>query len=123
MSAERRDPNSVVVIGGGIIGLSCAWEASRRGMQVTVIDRQGEGEDNCSNKNAGMIVPSHFVPLAAPGMVALGVTVPLISSRPSLPRWPPVTATLCGAWCAKRSAGSEGSSRVGRWEVATTPPG
>ena len=68
MTAPGRDSKSVIVIGGGIIGLSCAWEAARRGMQVTVLDRQSEGEDNCSNKNAGMIVPSHVVPLAAPGI-------------------------------------------------------
>ncbi len=29
--------------------------------------------DGCSFGNAGMIAPSHFVPLAAPGMVALGL--------------------------------------------------
>jgi len=39
---------------------------------VTVIDRQAEDRDGCSFGNAGMVVPSHFVPLAAPGMVALG---------------------------------------------------
>jgi len=41
-------------------------------MPVTVIDRQAEDRDGCSFGNAGMVVPSHFVPLAAPGMVALG---------------------------------------------------
>lgn len=39
---------------------------------MTVIDRQAEDRDGCSFGNAGMVVPSHFVPLAAPGMVALG---------------------------------------------------
>ena len=41
-------------------------------MPVTVVDRQAEDRDGCSFGNAGMVVPSHFVPLAAPGMVALG---------------------------------------------------
>src|SRR5262249_25095741 len=40
--------------------------------RVTVIDRDAEQRSGCSFGNAGMIVPSHFVPLAAPGMVALG---------------------------------------------------
>ena len=40
---------------------------------MTVIDRQAEDRDGCSFGNAGMVVPSHFVPLAAPGMVALGI--------------------------------------------------
>lgn len=39
---------------------------------MTVIDR-GSCEDGCSFGNAGLIVPSHFVPLAAPGMVRLGL--------------------------------------------------
>jgi D-amino-acid dehydrogenase len=34
---------------------------------------QPEQRDGCSYGNAGMVVPSHFIPLAAPGMVALGL--------------------------------------------------
>jgi len=37
------------------------------------VDRHAAMRDGCSFGNAGMIVPSHFVPLAAPGMVALGL--------------------------------------------------
>lgn len=64
---------SIVIIGGGVIGLSTAYYAARRGHRVTVIDRSPEQHDGCSFGNAGMVVPSHFVPLAAPGMVALGL--------------------------------------------------
>ena len=64
---------SVVILGQGIIGLCSAWYASQRGFEVTVIDRQPLAQNGCSSGNAGMIVPSHFVPLAAPGMVALGL--------------------------------------------------
>ena len=65
---------SVLVVGGGVIGLCTALYAARRGMAVTVVDRgPGTGRDGCSFGNAGMIVPSHFVPLAAPGMVRLGL--------------------------------------------------
>jgi len=63
----------VVIIGGGIIGLCSAYYAAGRGHRVTVLDRNPEQRDGCSFGNAGMIVPSHFVPLAAPGMVALGL--------------------------------------------------
>lgn len=42
-------------------------------MQVTIIDQKPRQRDGCSFGNAGMIVPSHFIPLAAPGMVALGL--------------------------------------------------
>ena len=40
---------------------------------MTVIDRNPSRRDGCSFGNAGMVVPSHFVPLAAPGMVMLGL--------------------------------------------------
>lgn len=63
----------VVVIGGGVIGLCTAFYAARKGHRVTVIDRQPAGYEGCSYGNAGMIVPSHFVPLAAPGAVLLGI--------------------------------------------------
>lgn len=63
----------VVIIGGGIIGLSAAAHCLSRGHRVTIIERNQEGCEGCSTGNAGMIVPSHFVPLAAPGMVQLGL--------------------------------------------------
>ena len=63
----------VIVIGAGVIGLCSALYAARRGFAVTVIDRREENYQGCSFGNAGMIVPSHFVPLAAPGAVALGL--------------------------------------------------
>lgn len=62
-----------MVVGGGVIGLSTAYFCARAGHRVTVIDRQPEQRDGCSFGNAGMVVPSHFIPLAAPGMVALGL--------------------------------------------------
>src|SRR5438552_12138910 len=63
----------VLIIGGGVIGLCTAYYAARQGHRVTVIDRDRADDEGCSFGNAGMIVPSHFVPLAAPGMVALGL--------------------------------------------------
>jgi D-amino-acid dehydrogenase len=63
----------IVIIGGGVIGLSTAWHCWQRGHNVTVIDRKPEQRDGCSFGNAGMIVPSHFTPLAAPGMIRLGL--------------------------------------------------
>ena len=63
----------IVIIGGGVIGLSTAYYCARRGWRVTVVERNPKQRDGCSFGNAGMVVPSHFVPLAAPGMVALGL--------------------------------------------------
>lgn len=63
----------VTILGAGVIGLCTALECARRGMAVTVVDSRPGQRDGCSFGNAGMIVPSHFIPLAAPGMVALGL--------------------------------------------------
>jgi len=63
----------VVIIGGGVVGLATAYYAARNGHSVALVERSPEQRDGCSFGNAGMIVPSHFVPLAAPGMVALGL--------------------------------------------------
>lgn len=62
----------IVIIGGGLIGLSTAAECVKRGHRVTVLERAPERR-GASLGNAGMIVPSHFIPLAAPGMVAMGL--------------------------------------------------
>ncbi len=67
--AEKR----VVIVGAGVIGLCCAHFLRARGHHVTVVDRHPESRDGCSFGNAGMIVPSHFIPLAAPGMTSLAL--------------------------------------------------
>ena len=65
---------SVIVVGGGVIGLCAAWYALKAGHRVTLLERgPGPDHDSCSLGNAGMIVPSHIVPLAAPGVIAMGL--------------------------------------------------
>jgi D-amino-acid dehydrogenase len=64
---------SVLILGNGVIGRCTAYYAARRGFDVTIVDRNPATGSGCSFGNAGMIVPSHFVPLAAPGMVKLGL--------------------------------------------------
>jgi D-amino-acid dehydrogenase len=63
----------VLIVGGGIVGLSVAYYCSRKGHRVTLIERGGPNRGGCSFVNAGMLVPSHIVPLASPGMVRLGL--------------------------------------------------
>lgn len=62
----------VHIIGGGIIGLSSALYLREAGVEVTVIER-GQLDDNCSFGNAGLVAPSHFVPLASPGVISKGL--------------------------------------------------
>lgn len=62
----------ITIIGGGIIGLSSAWFLQEAGHEITVIDKT-DMQNNCSYGNAGYVCPSHFVPLATPGIVTQGL--------------------------------------------------
>jgi D-amino-acid dehydrogenase len=57
----------LTVVGAGIIGLSCARYAQRRGWAVTLVDRDFEG-DRASHGNAGGIAVSECLPLSLAGM-------------------------------------------------------
>ena len=62
----------VHIIGGGIIGLCSAWYLIKQGIKVTIIDASNM-KDGTSWGNAGMIVPSHFIPMSAPGVITQGL--------------------------------------------------
>jgi D-amino-acid dehydrogenase len=62
----------ILVIGAGAIGICSAYYLSELGRKVTVVER-GEVCSGSSYGNAGMIVPSHSTPLAAPGMMSKGI--------------------------------------------------
>lgn len=69
------------IIGGGIIGLSSAHFLNQAGWEVTVIDR-ADFQNNCSYGNAGYVCPSHFIPLASPGIISQGLRWMLNSKSP-----------------------------------------
>jgi len=71
----------VVVIGGGIVGLSTAYYLLEEGHEVVVIDK-GNLQGGASNVNAGYLTPSHIVPMAAPGMISKGVRWMFNASSP-----------------------------------------
>lgn len=58
----------VAIVGGGVIGLSLAWELQRRGASVIVLDARKPGA-GASHGNAGWITPSLAGPVPAPGLV------------------------------------------------------
>lgn len=63
---------NVLIIGGGIIGLSSAYYLQKNGCQVTVID-QSNLDSGASYVNAGYLSPSHLIPLSAPGVMKKGL--------------------------------------------------
>ena len=83
------------MVGAGIVGLSAALELAERDVDVTVIDR-GPVDGGCAIASAGHLVPSHVVPLAAPGALRTaardlvrrdGAVSVAWSAEPALWRW------------------------------------
>ena len=56
-----------LVIGGGVIGVCCAYALARRGIGVTVVERDEIG-GGASSGNAGTISPGH-PPINRPGRI------------------------------------------------------
>jgi glycine oxidase len=51
-----RDDLDAVIVGGGTIGLACAWRAARRGLRVRVLERDEPGA-GATHVAAGMLAP------------------------------------------------------------------
>ncbi len=58
----------VLIVGGGVIGLSCAYQLSLAGARVILIEKSEPGY-GCSYGNAGWITPCFAMPLPMPGML------------------------------------------------------
>jgi glycine oxidase len=77
-TVERYD---AAIVGGGIIGLACAFEARRRGLNVCVLER-GQAGGGATRAAAGVLTLEH----EAPGLAAL--------ARRSAELWPAFAAEL-----------------------------
>ncbi|HMK24411.1 MAG TPA: FAD-dependent oxidoreductase [Chitinophagaceae bacterium] len=71
----------ITIIGGGVVGLCSAYYLQKAGYEVSVIDRNNI-TDGCSFGNMGYISPSHFIPLATPGIISQGLKWMMSSSSP-----------------------------------------
>ncbi len=97
---------SVAVVGGGVIGLSCAWRAASAGFAVTVYDpAPGSG---ASHVAAGMLAPVTEAVPVEPAVFALGAA--------ALRRWPDFAAELA-------AAGADPGLRTGGTLVVALDPG
>jgi D-amino-acid dehydrogenase len=68
MAAMGKEQRDVLIVGGGVIGLACAWYLLRAGRQVTLLERAELGA-GASHGNCGTITPSHAPPLSEPGVI------------------------------------------------------
>lgn len=72
---------SVIIVGGGVTGLCTAYYLQKQGIPSTIVD-SGEISDGCSFGNMGFLSPSHFIPLASPGIIAEGLKHLLSNKSP-----------------------------------------
>ncbi|MFB6959234.1 NAD(P)/FAD-dependent oxidoreductase [Streptomyces sp. NPDC056309] len=78
-----RFPSSVLVVGGGVVGLACAHYLGGAGLKVTVLERDRLGS-GASRGNAGEVCPDLVEPLGAPGVATKALTGLF---RPTSPLW------------------------------------
>ncbi len=106
----------VLILGGGVIGLACAYELLQAGRSVRLIERHSIGSGT-SHGNCGTITPSHALPLAAPGAIAKALKSMLrpdapfyVKPRPdfSLASWFVHFASRCNGRDWRRTARAKG---------------
>ncbi|MGH3029304.1 MAG: NAD(P)/FAD-dependent oxidoreductase [Gaiellaceae bacterium] len=71
----------IAVVGGGAVGLCCAWSLARRGAEVVVYERDRVGS-GCSLGNTGWICPGLSAPLPAPGVMGAALRGMLSADSP-----------------------------------------
>lgn len=83
----HQQPEHVIVVGAGMLGLSTAWHLQQLGVRVTVLDREGVAAGS-SWGNAGWLAPALTLPLPEPSILATGIRETL---KPSSPVYVPFT--------------------------------
>ena len=108
----------VTVVGGGIIGLSCAYYLRRAGYRVSLIDQSTIGS-GCSHGNCGLICPSDLMPLASPG--AIRRTLKIMWQRRSPFRIKPTLNPTLWLWFFKFAMRCNGRHQLqaaqARWQL------
>ena len=72
----------VMVLGSGVIGVSCAYQLALAGHEVTVLDRQPAAGLETSYANAGEVSPGYSAPWAGPGVPVKAIKWLLMQHRP-----------------------------------------
>lgn len=98
----------IAVVGGGVVGVTTAYELNRRGHQVTVIERQGLPGNETSKANAAQRSYGVVYPWADPGMVLKAIPWLLQPDGPLKMAMPPSLDTLRFVLSTLRYAWSPG---------------
>ena len=99
-------PHHSLIVGGGIIGLSIAWNMARHGCRVTLLERNRVGRAT-SWAGAGILPPADFANATDPIDRLRGL------SHELFPKWAHDLETFTGIDCGLR--------RCGGWYLADTP--
>ena len=127
---STKESRSAVVIGGGIVGISCALFLQRDGWMVTVVDPSDPGSpDQTSYGNAGSISSSSVMPTALPGVIKqvpkmlADPTGPLAIQWRYLPRLLPFLASFL-RYSSRANVEASGRAIAGlihrRWVIRVT---
>jgi D-amino-acid dehydrogenase len=72
----------VMVLGSGVIGVTCAYQLALAGHQVTVLERAAASAMETSHANAGEVSPGYSAPWAGPGVPLKAIRWLLMRHRP-----------------------------------------
>ena len=87
----------VLVLGGGVIGVTAAYELARAGHAVTLVERREGPALETSFANAGEVSPGYSAPWAGPGVPLKAVKWLLMHHRPLVIRTLLDARTI--GWC------------------------
>ena len=89
---------NVLILGGGVVGVSTAYYLAKAGHAVTLVDRRPAVGMETSFANAGQVSPGYSAPWAAPGIPVKAMKWLLMRHRP-LVLWPSFEPRFYG-WLA-----------------------
>lgn len=77
---------NVIVVGAGIVGISCAIWLQRGGCDVTLVDRSGPASGT-SHGNAGVLAAGAIIPVTTPGLLGRAPGMLMDPNAPLFLRW------------------------------------